>query len=178
MLEKIKANLNTLILIGFIISVIFCIISVFIDFINTSSGNKYTNITSQNVNIYINDKSEVKDYSTFFNAEHIVQDIIANLNEGKYDEIYSILTPDLKKKISKDQFMSKIGDYVNKNFKYATSEFDETSGYDNTKNLKHLYLIENGSCIAVVTSDNEAKETMIGIVLVNNSNYQISYLDL
>ncbi len=177
MLDKIKSGLNLSIIFVFIIALIYFI---FISVVNvfSPSGNKSTDITPENINIYTSETKIVTSYTTFFNVETIVQNIIMNLNKENYQEIYSIFSVQARQNISKDYFMKNVEKYVSNNFKYSFEEDVDEVGYKNYNNLKMLYSMDNNEYIAVVKSNNTSGESKIGIKLINNNEYAVTYLEL
>lgn len=178
MLDKLKSSLNWSIIFVFAVALIYFLVVSIMSIFSPNNINKSTNINSENVNIYTSEDKIVKNYTTFFNVETIIQGIILNLNEGKYQEIYSTLSFQAQNNMNKDYFMNNIEKYLNGNFKYSLVEDSDPVGYKNYNNLKMLYNMDNNEYIAVVKSDNALGETKIGIKLINNSEYAITYLEL
>jgi hypothetical protein len=177
MLDKIKSGLNLSIIFVFMIALIYFIV---VSMINLFSPevNKSINITTENINIYTSDAEIVTNYTTFFNVEAIIQNIIMNLNKENYQEIYSAFSTQAKQNISKDYFMKNVAKYVNDNFKYSFEEDVDEIGYKNYSNLKMLYSMDDNEYIAVVKSNNATGESKFGIKLINNNEYAITYLEL
>ena len=178
MLDKIKTGFNWTIIFIFLIAFIYFIIISIINMLSPTKDSELTDVNQKNVDIYMTNSNIVKNYSTFFNVETIIQNIILNLNKGNYNEVYSTLSYEEKNNISKKYFTSNIEEYINNNFKYNVFDEMDRVGYENYSNLKMLYSINKDEYIAVVTSTNTLKETKIGIKLINNSKYLITYLEL
>jgi hypothetical protein len=178
MLDKIKSGLNFTIIIVFIIALIYFIVISIINAFLPPKGSEVTKISQENVNIYMVEDNVVHDYTIFFNVEKIIQNTIYNLNKKEYEKVYSTLSSDAQKNINKSYFMSNIEKYNNNNFKYDINDEQNISGYRNTNNLKMLYRINQNEFLAVVTSTNSLGEAKIGIKLIDNSNYVITYLEL
>lgn len=178
MLDKIKNGFNLVIIFIFIIAFIYFIVITIINIFSPTKNIDSTNISMQNVDIYISDDRIIKDYSTFFNVEVIIQNIILNLNKGNYDNIYSTFSSEEKNNIKQSYFDSNIKQYVDNNFRYDVNEEMDSVGYKNYNNLKMLYSVNDNEYIAVVTSINGFEETKIGIKLLTNNKYMITYLEL
>lgn len=176
MLEKARTGLNLFILFMFVFAIIYGLIVIIYKSFNADSIYNVNYVNEQNVDIYLTNENLVKtDYTTFFALERCVQDIITSLNEGRENDVYNILISDLKKKVGKS---STLVEYYNNNFKYEVSKDMYISGYQNSDNLKQAYKIDGDTYICVVTSMNDLKSTKIGIKLINNDSYLISYIEL
>jgi|GEM_PF-2174184 len=179
MLGKMKSGLNLFILFMFAVAFVYGIVAIIINAFNPKDI-KYVSITTQNINIYTTDNNLlITDYNKFYSLEACVQDVITALHDNKTSDVYNILKDDLKNKIGNDK--SKLTDYYNQNFKFDITDDMTTSGYQNYNNLKQIYKVDNGMdnmYICVVTSINESKTTKIGITLINNTEYLISYIDM
>ncbi len=178
MLDKVKNGINFTIIIIFIIAFIYFIV---ISIINAFFPPKIEGaifISQDNVDIYIVEENIVQDYTTFFNVEKIIQNVIFNLNKKEYDNVYSSLSLEAKENIDKSYYMKHIEKYVEDNFKYDIYDEQNVSGYVNAKNLKMLHKINDNEYIAVLKSTNFIGEAKIGIKLIDNSTYVITYIEL
>lgn len=177
MLNRVKLGVNLFILFIFSVAILYGIVVLLINIFAPKNINDSTEINKQNVEIYVNNDKVVKDYNKFFNVESIIKSFVKDLNEKKFNEVYDTFSEQYKSKLTKKEFLAKVENYLNTNFKYETTMIEEI-GYYNNKNLKLLYQIEKGEYLAVVKSLNETKETKIGIKIIDNQSYSITYLDL
>jgi hypothetical protein len=177
MLENIKKGLNIFIIFIFAVAILYVIVTFIIDLFLPKNVKVVPEINNEDVEIYLKEKQLVTDYTTFFNIENIIKNIIKDLNDGKYKEVYAIFSDNYKKNITEEEYMKKVEKYLNDNFKYEDNVVDY-SGYINNKNLKYLYNLETTNFIAIVKSDNKLKETKIGISIIDTQSFVITYLDL
>jgi hypothetical protein len=177
MLNRVRLGVNLFILFLFSVAILYGIVILVINIFAPKNINDSTDINKQNVEIYVNSDKLIKDYNKFFNVENIIKSFVKDLNEKKYSEVYETFSEKYKSKLTKKEFLDRVENYLNANFKYETTMIDEI-GYYNNKNLKFLYQVEKDEYIAVVKSLNETKETKIGIKIIDNQSYSITYLDL
>jgi len=177
MLDKIRTGLNMFLLFMFAVAVVYGIITIIYNAFNAESINNVNIINTQNIDTHITeDNLVITDYSIFYTLENCVQNVIASLNENNTSEVYDILINDLKKQIGTDK--SKLTKYYNDNFKFESVANMDVIGYQNFNNLKKVYKVDEKNYICIVTSINKSKSTKIGIKLINNENFIVSYLEI
>ncbi|MEG1990101.1 MAG: hypothetical protein RR144_03795 [Clostridia bacterium] len=176
MLNKVKTGLNIFILFMFVVTIVYGIIMMLYNTFNIENINNINVISKENIDIYLTDKNLVKnDYTIFYSLENCIQDIITSLHENKTSDVYNILIKDIKSRVGSKE---KLVEYYNLNFKYETNGLMDVIGYQNINNLKEVYKADKNVYICIVNSLNNEKNTKIGIKLLNDSTYLISYLDI
>lgn len=175
-----KSKLNVLALIFFIASVLFVLYTIlFNENGNKDKNNAKFNYTKDEVAIYMSDEYAVLDYNTFYTIENISKQIISALSEGKYKELYKVLSPELAGDISKEQYESVFSEYYISNFAdIKDNEGNITERYQNSRNLKAVYSLgQNGVYIAELVN-NHNSTSKIGIRITASNTYQIVYFEI
>ncbi len=174
-----KNKLNVVILVFFIASLLYVIYTlIFNSSDKNMGGNGKNNYTKEEVEIYSSDEYLVLDYNTFYTIENISKQIILALSEGKYKELYGVLSSDLAGDISKEQYKNIFSEFYISNFSDIKDEEGiVVEAYQNSKNLVNAYSIAENTYIAEI-KNNHNGTTKIGIKTSSDNTYEIVYFEM
>lgn len=193
MLNKMRSWLNIGILIIFIFAILYFIIVSIIGVFNPKKNvtvdvaviNKYMQVDFNKLDAE-QKNAIVKDYNLFFSLQDATENFIQYLTDGKYDNTYSVLATEMKSKYEKNDYVAKITEYTNNNFKARTYTDPETgklmTDYDaifnNASNLLRAYKVNDNSYLCVTKNAN-GEYIFIGIRTDSlNKKYNVFYLSL
>lgn len=121
----------------------------------------------------IDDSKIVKDYTTFYTVQGIIEQFVNELINRKYSKTYSVLGKEMLKKYSKADYIEKIKEFSDANF----IEKDPDYSYSNVNELRRLYLLSDNYFLAEYEAiDGSTKK--IGIRLLNQNKYEIFYIEM
>ncbi|MBR1884017.1 MAG: hypothetical protein IJ809_03625 [Clostridia bacterium] len=140
-------------------------------------GKEVKGYTEEEIAIYTVKDNLVHDYNLFYTLEDISNQIISALKEGRYKEIYSLLSSDLAGDISKEQWEELLKNYFTDNFSNITDEDGEEVEYENSKNLLNAYTIDSNTYVLEIKNNRNVR-TKIGIQIIDSARYKIIYFEL
>ena len=166
---------NVIILVFFVAAILFIIYSMLFSN-DTSKKQELKSYSEDEIKIYTVKENIIDDYNIFYTFEGISSQIITALKDKKYNEIYSILTKELIGDISKEKWKGLLEEFYTDNFSDVTNGDGKTSLYQISRNLSVVYKIDSNNYILEVRN-NHNSTTRMGIKLLNNSEYDIFYLE-
>ena len=170
--NKIKQIVNVLVSLLVLTGVILLVYDIII---NIGKKNSSIIINKGELENYEVEEKLVKDYSEFYTIQKIIQVNIENMFNEKYEELYDIMTEEIKLSLTKD-YTVELKQYYLKNFKYIIDYDLSILGYMNENNLLRLYKLSDISYLAVVKT--LTGETRIGIELISEDKYVITYMEV
>ena len=170
--NKIKQIVNVLVSLLVLTGVILLVYDIII---NIGKKNSSIIINKGELENYEVEEKLVKVYSEFYTIQKIIQVNIENRFNEKYEELYDIMTEEIKLSLTKD-YTVELKQYYLKNFKYIIDYDLSILGYMNENNLLRLYKLSDISYLAVVKT--LTGETRIGIELISEDKYVITYMEV
>lgn len=181
MFKKFDMGFSVVIFIVFIIAAIYLIISGIVDLFvekKVDLGNTNLKFAEEFVNIYKEDEEYIKksnylvrDYNTYYTIKNATDNLILNISEDKYSDIYTILSQELKDKYTKEDFITEFKKFVKENI--TEQELENISDINF---LEKVYAIERNSYLCELKFETNAKT--IGLIFDEiNSQYKIFYIE-
>lgn len=171
-----KNKRNVFVLIFFVASLLYVLYLLIFNNNNKDVDNNIKGYTKEQVDIYTVKENIIKDYNKFYTLEDISTQIISALKEGKYSEVYSLVSSDMVGGISKEQWLELLKNFYTDNFSNFTDGDGEEVQYEISRNLVNSYGINSDTYILEVRN-NHNSTTRIGIKYVNNVSYKIVYIE-
>ena len=166
---------NVILLVIFVAAVLYALYSIIFVRDNTKAIELKA-MTKEEVAIYTIDENIVHSYNTFYTLEDISSQIISSLENGKYSEVYSLISSDLVGDISKEEWQKLLKEFYDSNFLARVDEQGETVEYNYRRIIINAYAVRDNDYIVEI-NNNIGSSVKLGIRLLSNSNYEIMYIE-
>lgn len=185
MIEKINKNLKIVILFIFAIAVVYFIILSIVNSVKLSNEKKKSEIDIDNISSYIPTQEQidsgekesilVTDYNLFYTIQDATENFLQYLSDGKFDITYNILSAEMKKKYTKEQYMEKVSILAKESF--ITPDDPDEGIFVNSNNLYRAYKIAENTYLCE-TKDKSKNIKKLGVKLFPyDKTYLVFYIE-